>query len=56
MEKGEDRKQEKPTNTATIGVVELMEENVHPSFDVHCRHANERLLFRLVHPQGRRAD
>jgi hypothetical protein len=36
-----------------IGVVELMEENVRPSFDVRYRRMNERPLLRLVYPQGR---
>jgi hypothetical protein len=55
MEKGEDRKEEKPTNTATISIVQLVEENVRPSFNVRCCRANKRPLHRLIHPQGQRA-
>jgi hypothetical protein len=56
MEKGEDRKQEKPTNTMMIGVVELVEEDVCTSLHVRYRRTKDLLLLRLVHPPGWRAS
>jgi hypothetical protein len=55
MDKGKDRKEKETTNIATISVVQLVKENVCPSFNVHNRRMNKRSLLRLVHPQGRRA-
>jgi hypothetical protein len=49
MDKGEDRKEEEPTDIATISVIQLVKENIHLSFDVHGRRTNKRLLLRLVH-------
>jgi hypothetical protein len=49
MDKGEDRKEEEPTDITTISVVQLVKENIRPSFDVHGRRTNKRPLLRLVH-------
>jgi hypothetical protein len=56
MDKGRDRKEEEPTNTVMISIVQLVKENVRPSFDVHGRRTNKRPLLRLVHPRGQQAS
>jgi hypothetical protein len=55
MDKGKDRKEKEPTDTATISVVQLVQKNVRPTLDVRGRRMNKRSLLCLVHPQGRRA-
>jgi hypothetical protein len=55
MDKGRDRKEEEPTDTAMISIVQLVKENVRPSFDIRGHRTNKRPLLRLVHPRGQRA-
>jgi hypothetical protein len=52
MDKGKDRKEKEPTDTATISVVQLVKKNVRPTLDVRGHHTNKRPLLRLVHPRG----
>jgi hypothetical protein len=56
MDKGEDKKEKNPTNTMTISVVQLMKENVLPSFNVRRHRMNKCPLLRLVHSWVRRAS